>query len=292
MKILQLQYFVKTVKLNSITKAAEELYVSQPAISSAIKELEKEFNTTLFIRYNNQLTLTDEGHYLYEIAVELLDNYNKAVEKMNSYLVNSQVLKIAIPPMLGTFLFPPIVKQYTSMYPNVEIQLVELGSVANQKAIAENEVSLGLTVIKNIPEDNKINYVKVIDTSLLFAINKNHPLAKKKSISIKEIGNTPLVLMKEDCLQSSIVLNEFEKNEIKPNIKIRTNQLYTIKELLTNNNLGAFMFNQVLKESDSLVGIPLQEPIELKICLIWNKNTTLNETAKNFIDFIIKSYKN
>ena len=292
MKILQLQYFVKTVKLNSITKAAEELYVSQPAISSAIKELEKEFNTTLFIRYNNQLTLTDEGHYLYEIAVELLDNYNKAVEKMNSYLVNSQVLKIAIPPMLGTFLFPPIVKQYTSMYPNVEIQLVELGSVANQKAIAENEVSLGLTVIKNIPEDNKINYVKVIDTSLLFAINKNHPLAKKKSISIKEIGNTPLVLMKEDCLQSSIVLNEFEKNEIKPNIKIRTNQLYTIKELLTNNNLGAFMFNQVLKESDSLVGIPLKEPIELKICLIWNKNTTLNETAKNFIDFIIKSYKN
>lgn len=292
MKILQLQYFVKTVKLNNITKAAEELYVSQPAISSAIKELEKEFNTTLFIRYNNQLTLTDEGHYLYEIAVELLDNYNKAVEKMNSYLVNSQVLKIAIPPMLGTFLFPPIVKQYTSKYPNVEIQLVELGSVANQKAIAENEVSLGLTVIKNIPEDNKINYVKVIDTNLLFAINKNHPLAKKKSISIKEIGNTPLVLMKEDCLQSSIVLNEFEKNEIKPNIKIRTNQLYTIKELLTNNNLGAFIFSQVLKESDSLVAIPLKEPIELKICLIWNKNTTLNETAKNFIDFIIKSYKN
>ena len=292
MKILQLQYFVKTVQLNNITKAAEELYVSQPAISSAIKELEKEFNTTLFIRYNNQLTLTDEGHYLYEIAVELLDNYNKAVEKMNSYLVNSQVLKIAIPPMLGTFLFPPIVKQYTSKYPNVEIQLVELGSVANQKAIAENEVSLGLTVIKNIPEDNKINYVKVIDTNLLFAINKNHPLAKKKSISIKEIGNTPLVLMKEDCLQSSIVLNEFEKNEIKPNIKIRTNQLYTIKELLTNNNLGAFIFSQVLKESDSLVGIPLKEPIELKICLIWNKNTTLNETAKNFIDFIIKSYKN
>ena len=76
MKIIQLQYFVEVVKTNNISKAAKNLYVSQPAISSAIRELEKEFNTTLFIRYNNQITLTDEGHYLYRLALDLLENFD------------------------------------------------------------------------------------------------------------------------------------------------------------------------------------------------------------------------
>ena len=74
MKIIQLQYFVEVVKTNNISKAAKNLYVSQPAISFAIRELEKEFNTSLLIRYNNQITLTDEGHFLYRQALGLLEN--------------------------------------------------------------------------------------------------------------------------------------------------------------------------------------------------------------------------
>ena len=84
MKIIQLQYFVEVVKTNNISKAAKNLYVSQPAISTAIRELEKEFNTSLFIRYNNQITLTDEGHYLYLLALDLLDNFEKVRSHMYS----------------------------------------------------------------------------------------------------------------------------------------------------------------------------------------------------------------
>ena len=72
MKVMQLQYFVEVVKCNNISQAAKKLFVSQPAISTAIKELENEFHTSFFIRYNNQLTLTDEGKYFYYKAVELL----------------------------------------------------------------------------------------------------------------------------------------------------------------------------------------------------------------------------
>ena len=111
MKIIQLQYFAEVVKTNNISKAAKNLYVSQPAISAAIRELEKEFNTSLFIRYNNQLTLTDEGHYLYRLSLDLLENFDKVQTDMFNYLKKTEILKLGVPPMLGTFVFPPIIKK-------------------------------------------------------------------------------------------------------------------------------------------------------------------------------------
>lgn len=289
MTITQLQYFVTVVKTNSITKAAKQLFVSQPAVSSSIKELEKEFNTTLFVRYNNQIVLTDEGHHLYKLAVNLLQNYANSYEDMKNYVKKSSVLKIGVPPMLGSFIVPSLIQEYTKENQHIEIQLIELGSVANQKAILNGEISCGFTVKHNNNIDSELEYINVVNTSLFFAINKNNPLAKKKVISIADIKNTPLILMKEDCLQSSLIQGEFEKVGLFPNVKIRTNQLYTIKELLSSNNLGAFLFTQVFKyDSEDIQAIPLEEPLDFEIILAWKKNTTLSELIQNFIDFIKK----
>ena len=292
MKIIQLQYFVEVVRTNNISKAAKNLYVSQPAISSAIRELEKEFNTTLFIRYNNQITLTDEGHYLYRLSLDLLDNFEKVRNDMFNHLKKSEILKLGVPPMIGTFVIPPIINEYSKSHSNIEIQLMELGSFANKQAIIDRDINLGLTVIsktEDVPEN--ISYTKLIDTTLLFTVNKNHPLAKKEVISFSDLKDTPLVLMKEDSLQSSLVQNAFENHNITPNIKIRTNQLYTIKELIKNNNLGAFMFNQIIENEPSIVGIPLKDPIDLEIVIAHRKDAHLNNVTKDFLNFIIECQK-
>lgn len=292
MKIIQLQYFVEVVKTNNITQAAKNLYVSQPAISSAIKELEKEFNTILFIRYNNQLTLTDEGHYLYRLSLDLLENFDKVQTDMFNYLKKTEILKLGVPPMLGTFVLPPILKKYSKINPNIEIQLIELGSVSNKQALINREINLGLTV-KSIDEElpSTITYHKLVETTLLFSVNKNHPLAKKKIISIKNLKDIPLVVMKEDCLQSSLVQKEFEKLGLTPNTKIRTNQLYTIKELIKNNNLGAFMFNQAIENDPSIVGIPLKDPVNLEIVIAYRTDSHLNNITKEFLNFIIDIFQ-
>ena len=293
MTITQLQYFVTVVKLNSITKAAKQLYVSQPAISSSIKELEKEFNTSLFVRYNNQLVLTDEGHHLYKLATNLLLSFDNISDDMRNYVQKSSVLKIGVPPMLGSFIVPSLVQEYAKENPNIEIQLMELGSVANQRAILNRELSCGFTVKYRDNLDSSIDFIKIVDTSLLFAINKTNPLAKNKEISIADIKNTPIILMKEDCLQSSLIQSEFEKNGMVPNVKIRTNQLYTIKELVNSNNLGAFLFTQVFKyDAENIALIPLKENLNFEIILAWEKHALLNDTTKSFINFIKRKQLN
>ena len=290
MKIIQLQYFVEVVKTNNISKAAKNLYVSQPAISSAIRELEKEFNTSLFIRYNNQITLTDEGHYLYRLALELLDNFEKVRSDMYSFVKQFEVLKIGVPPMLGTFVLPSIINQFTRDNPNVEIQLTELGSKANRQALIDREITLGLTVKskdEELPEP--LSYIKIMDTTLLFSVNANHPLSKKQKLSITDLKDFPIVLMKKDCLQSSLVQNAFEEENLIPNIKIRTNQLYTIKELIKNNNLGAFMFNQVIEHEQTITGIQLEKPIDLEIVIAYRKDVHLNNISKTFLNCIVEN---
>ena len=290
MKIIQLQYFAEVVKTNNISKAAKNLYVSQPAISAAIRELEKEFNTSLFIRYNNQITLTDEGHYLYRLTMGLLDNYEKVKSDMFAFLKQFEILKIGIPPMLGTFILPSIINAYTKQNPNVEIQLLELGSKANRQALIDREINMGLTVKskdEELPEP--LTYTKLMDTTLLFSINSNHQLAKKEVITINELKDFPLILMKSDCLQPTLVENAFAQQNLSPNVKIKTNQLYTIKELIKNNNLGAFLFNQVIENEKEITGIKLSTPIDLEIVLAYRKDVNLNNISKDFIDCIIES---
>lgn len=290
MKIIQLQYFAEVVKTNNISKAAKNLYVSQPAISAAIRELEKEFNTSLFIRYNNQITLTDEGHYLYRLTMGLLDNYEKVKSDMFAFLKQFEILKIGIPPMLGTFILPSIINAYTKQNPNVEIQLLELGSKANRQALIDREINMGLTVKskdEELPEP--LTYIKLMDTTLLFSINSNHQLAKKEVITINELKDFPLILMKSDCLQPTLVENAFAQQDLFPNVKIKTNQLYTIKELIKNNNLGAFLFNQVIENEKEITGIKLSTPIDLEIVLAYRKDVKLNNISIDFINCIIES---
>ena len=229
MKIIQLQYFAEVVKTNNISKAAKNLYVSQPAISAAIRELEKEFNTSLFIRYNNQITLTDEGHYLYRLTMGLLDNYEKVKSDMFAFLKQFEILKIGIPPMLGTFILPSIINAYTKQNPNVEIQLLELGSKANRQALIDREITMGLTVKskdEELPEP--LTYTKLMDTTLLFSINSNHQLAKKEVITINELKDFPLILMKSDCLQPTLVENAFAQQNLFPSDKVSPHKLHSL----------------------------------------------------------------
>lgn len=95
MKITQLEYFCATCRHHSITQAARELYVTQPAISSAIRELEKEFSINLFVRSKNHVTLTKEGEFL-DVSLVNMDFYD--IDKMNSYTIDSDSFVFCVSP--------------------------------------------------------------------------------------------------------------------------------------------------------------------------------------------------
>ena len=112
MKIIQLEYFCAVSRYHSITQAAQKLFVTQPAISTAIKELEKEFSVNLFVRSKNHLTLTTEGEIFYQKAQELLQSIDQTTQQL--YDLGKQTPSVRI----GIWIFKKNTRTFHWNYPS------------------------------------------------------------------------------------------------------------------------------------------------------------------------------
>ena len=123
MTLNQLRYFCTASRCHSITKAAEELYVTQPTVSVAIRDLEIEFGISLFYRKGNQLILTQEGEALYEKATYILQYCTELQADYSSMARVKPPLRIGIPPMLSTVFFPELLTAFRREHPEIAVVL-------------------------------------------------------------------------------------------------------------------------------------------------------------------------
>lgn len=284
MKLLQMKYFQTVCRYGSITKAAEELFVSQPTISFCIKELEDEFGVKLFHRRHNRLQLTVEGSYFLDKVNYILQSVDALSSQMKNMGNNRNHVKIAVPAMISTFLFPQIFNAYNEVYPELQLEMLETGSLQARKLVDANSVDLGITILDSAVEDS-YNVVPLVKTELVFCVSKTHPLANCQKISFKQLADQQIILFKADSYQNIFIKRAFSEVGVQPNILLYSSQLYTIKEFLSYGNVGAFLYRQVAEMDDDLICIPLEQAIFQDIVLIWTKNGSLYSDAENFIQF-------
>ncbi len=284
MKLLQLKYFQTVCRYESITKAAEKLFVSQPTISFCIKELEEEFGVKLFHRKHNRLQLTVEGQFFYEKVQYILQSVDSLERQMQEMCASRNHIKIAVPAMISTFLFPQMFDAFTKQYPDVQLEMLETGSLQTRKLVDSNSVDFGITILDSAVNGD-YNILPLVTTELVFCVNKNHPLAGKSVVSFKQLADERIILFKADSYQNVVIKSAFAEEGVEPNILLYSSQLYTIKQFLSYGKTGAFLYRQVAEMDSDLVCIPLEEPILQKIVLIWKKSGSLFSDAENFILF-------
>ena len=279
-----MRYFQTVCQYGSITRAAEELFVSQPTISFCIKELEDEFGIKLFHRRHNRLQLNVEGAFFHDKVSYILQAVDTLATQMKDMGNNHNHVKIAVPAMISTFLFPQMFNAYKELYPDVELEMLETGSLQARKLVDANSVDLGITILDNAVDD-AYNLLPLVSTELVFCVNKNHPLANAEKISFKELADEHIILFKADSYQNIYIKRAFSEVRVTPNIMLYSSQLFTIKKFLSYGNAGAFLYRQVAEIDKDLVCIPLDTPIMQNVVLIWSKNTSLYSDAENFIQF-------
>lgn len=284
MKILQMRYFQTVCRYGSITKAADELFVSQPTISFCIKELEDEFGVKLFHRRHNRLQLTVEGAFFLDKVNYILQSVDALATQMKDMGNNHNHVKIAVPAMISTFLFPQLFNAYVKKYPEVELEMLETGSLQARKLVDANSVDLGITIYDNAVSDS-YNVMPLVSTELVFCVSKSHPLANRTSLSFKDLADEHIILFKADSYQNIFIKRAFSEVGIQPKILLYSSQLYTIKKFLAYGNAGAFLYRQIGEMDKDLVCIPLEQSIIQEIVLIWTKNGSLYSDSENFIQF-------
>lgn len=284
MKIIQLEYFCAVCRYHSITQAAQKLYVTQPAISNAIKELEREFSVNLFIRSKNHMTLTKEGEIFYQKASVLLDKINQTSCELADLGRHINPIRIGIPPLLSTIFFPDMLIAFQEKYSSIPVELFEYGSIKAANLVSEDVLDLAL-VNMNFYEIDKLYSHKILAERVVFCVAPEHRLAMEKEISIEMLADVPLIMYNTDSVLNTTLYSRFEKAGIKPNIIVHASQLYTIKHFITDNLGGAFLYSSLMKSLPGLISISIKPGIEQEIGLVWKKGKYRNSSVEKYISF-------
>jgi DNA-binding transcriptional LysR family regulator len=290
MELRQLEYFQMVCKFNNITRAAESLHVSQPSITNSIKNLENELGVTLLDRSNKQIRITNEGKIFLERVDDILSIVENTVLEMQDYGKKEKVLlRIGIPPMIGTFLFPRIFVEFTERYSETKLQIIEKGSIETKKMIENDELDLAIIIVPKEYEDLEV--LHILKSEILVCFNNEHFLNMKNEVSIEDIKNESIIMLKEGFYHRQKILDYFHKYKIEPNIILSSNQLETIKSIVSNGSGISFLMKEIIQNDKRISSRKLNKELDINIGLVWKKERYISNAAKTFIEFILKSYR-
>lgn len=292
MTLNQLRYFCTASRCHSITKAAEELYVTQPTVSVAIRDLEIEFGISLFYRKGNQLILTQEGEAFYEKATYILQYCNELQADYSSMSRVKPPLRIGIPPMLSTVFFPELLTAFHQDHPEIAVMLEEYGSVRACDLVQNDTLDLALVNMEQYNID-KFHNVVLANDQVVFCVNKDHRLADKEIVATKEMSKELLIFFNADSVQNQLLKTRFEMDGYIPNIVMRSSQIYTTLQFIKTGKYSCFLYSSMLdKFTDSeITGIPLNPPIHIKIGMIWKKGKYISGDMQTFLNFTRMYYR-
>lgn len=192
----RLQVFHTVARLLSFTKAAESLHMTQPAVTFQVRQLEEYFNTRLFDRTHNRISLTDAGQRVYGFADRIFDLYGEmenAVREMTGDV--SGVVMIGASTTIAEYMLPVLLGDFRQKYPDVNVHLKVSNTEGIVSMVENNVIDLGVV---EAPVMNKNLVVDVCRMDQLVAIvPKNHPLAGQKKVKIGELLKHPYICREE-----------------------------------------------------------------------------------------------
>ncbi len=286
MTLTQLEYFCAVCRYHSITRAAETLFVSQPTISTSIRDLENEFHIKLFNHGKNRITLTKDGEKFYKKAEDILKQTHDLYDEYSDSNENVHPLRIGIPPMISVVFFPRLKEEFEKKY-NIPIQLLEYGSIRARNLVDSEQIDLAIANLDFYNLD-KYNHHVLLKNRYVYCVSKKHRYAKKKKITIDMLRDERIVLFNTDSVQNQTITSLFRSANIMPNISMYCSQTSTILNCIEDGKSGAFFFDALEADEDKFVKIPISPEISTIHGVIWKKGIFIPDRLNKFIGFVKK----
>lgn len=247
----RLQVFRTVAKRLSFTKAAEELYITQPAVTKHIHELERHFKLKLFERNGNKIQLTNAGKILLQHTNTLLTVYRNIEFDMNDLVQkHSGKLRIGASTTVAQYVIPQMLASFRQKYKEIKVSLTSGNTEQIEKALLSNEIDVG--IIEGKAKNKSIQYTSFLKDEIVLVSNTNHPVTRKESIRLEELKTIPLLMREPGSGTLEVIAHALKKAGIKLkelNIEMQLNSTESIKSYLLHSASAAFVSTHaILKE--------------------------------------------
>ena len=229
-RLKPLRAFCQTVRMGSVSRASEALYVSQPAITLQLQALERELGVGLFERNGRRLTPTREGQLLYELAqplVESLDGLGASFrEKVRG--LDAGELNIAANSSTILYLLPKIVEHYRSQYPDVRLTLHNAVSADGTDLLRSDTVDFAVGSMLEVPAD--LSYEPVYRFEPLLIAPPDHPLIRQRTLKLEDLSAYGLILPPRRLVTYRLVDLVFQQHRVPYTVALEVGGWEVIKQ--------------------------------------------------------------
>ncbi len=261
MNLKQLEAFYLVVKRGSYTKAAEELNVTQPAVTMQVKFLEKSLNLKLIEQLRKRVQLSEAGELLYQYAGKIFDLVGEANEKMKDFKkLMRGTLKIGTTKNYARYIMPSLLSEFQRRFPRIKVILDEGNSEDMAKSVLEQKNELAL--ISQLNLDRKIKSIFFSTVEFVLVASPEHRFSQRNSISLRELNGEPVILREKGSGSRTAILRKFQEYGIWPSVIIEASSLDFIVGYVKQNKAVSFMFKPDIQEElekGTLKVIPVEE---------------------------------
>ncbi|MBP2635308.1 MAG: LysR family transcriptional regulator [Firmicutes bacterium] len=289
MDITQLKYFLTVAKYCHITYAAEQLYISQSALSKHINQLETEVGLKLFDRSERTIRLTSAGHEFLSFAEDVIDKHDKMLLKMQYYQQSDKgCLTIGAIPIMSQYDIQRAIAAFEKQYPDITVHIFEEKGDHIIKMLDDELLELAIVRTATLP-GSLYKVVPLFEDEMVLVTSKTHPLAQKRPLALKEAANEPFILLDSGAGLYDLFLTACAKAGFSPFIRYQPTRIETIIGFVAENMGVSLLMRKVISffNHPDIVCTELQEPVTSNVALVFPHGRKLSPNANLFRNFLI-----
>lgn len=284
----QIQYFVAVAEQGSVTRAAQNLSISQSSVTEALKELETDLGVELFERHPRGLTITHNGHQFLRHATKILASVTDARTSFSGKQNEiSGTLNIGVTSLVAGYVLSDLLARYRRACPGVEVSAIEDNGGYLEHLLVGGELDVAVMVISNL-RDRMALQAEILETSpYRLWLPMGHPLVSADIISVADIAREPLIMLTVD---------EIEENTGKllsalgarPHVAFRTRSVEAVRSLVATG-AGVALLPDLVYRPWSLEGDRIESrdvsgslPV-VQVGMVWRKGSSLPQAARDFV---------
>ncbi len=291
----RLKVFKTVAEQLSFTKASKLLFISQPAVTKHINELEKQYGKALFNRHGNSITLTSEGEVFYDYASKIIALYNKLEQEFVDGDNNlPKKISLAASTTIAQYILPSLLSKFKAVYPDISITLINQNSERIESLVLNKETDLGFS--EGTTHNPKLHYDAFIKDEIVLTTRIENKHIKTDEVSVKELKNLPIVIRESGSGTLNIIENALKEKGLNfqnMNIQIQLGSTESIKNYLLASNSYAFLsIHSIAKElkNHSFKIVDIEELRIERTFQFVSLHGNYDKTAERLKNFFISHY--